>query len=83
MTIEFLQHLLKTNIMKKVFILFVLFFLSTFSVPAGNHVKEGFQDTCFSVAREWVISQEGEINLDNVGHLLELTEYLQTTGICD
>ena len=52
-------------------------------MPAGNHVKEGFQDTCFSVAREWVISQEGEINLDNVGHLLELTEYLQTTGICD
>jgi len=69
--------------MKKVFILFSLFFLSTLSVPAGNHINEDLRDTCFAVAREWVISQEGEINLDNVGHLLELTEYLQTTGICD
>ncbi len=40
--------------------------------------------SCFSVARDWVISQEGEINLENVGHVLELTEYLQNNStICE
>ena len=60
-----------------VFMLFVP--MSSYTL-ANNSVLAG--ETCFSIARNWVIQTEGEINLDNVGFVLELTEYLSTTGAC-
>ena len=41
------------------------------------------RESCFSIARSWVIEQEGEINLDNVGFVNDLTAYLRSTGTCD
>lgn len=61
--------------------LFLMLFASMSSnTTAANNTL--VKETCFSIARNWVIQTEGEINIDNVGYVLELTEYLNTTGTC-
>lgn len=71
------------EIMKNLLRLVTAFiFLVSFNTEAINTNIVLLRSSCFSMAREIVIAQDGEINLDNVGFVLELTEYLNTTGIC-
>jgi|GEM_PF-3490032 len=69
--------------MKKVISFIAVFMLFT-SMSTNNFVANNTltKDTCFPIARDWVIQTEGEINVDNVGYVLELTAYLNATGSC-
>lgn len=72
--------------MKKIFTLTAIFALALSSYVASAKTinqDEIVRESCFTMAREWVIQTEGEINLDNVGYVNDLTSYLRTTGVCD
>jgi hypothetical protein len=72
--------------MKKIFTLTAIFALAlpTYVASAKTiNQDEIVRESCFTMAREWVIQTEGEINLDNVGYVNDLTSYLRTTGVCD
>ncbi len=70
--------------MKKLLSFIAIFMLSaTINTNATNTKVSEERESCFSWAREFVIAMEGEINLDNVGFVNELTEYLGTTGLCN
>lgn len=67
------------------FIAVLLFFSVSFLTHANSIGNEDdlLRKSCFTLAREFTIMQEGEINIDNVQHVLDLTEYLRSIGACD
>jgi len=69
--------------MKKVLSFIAVFlFCASISTNASTSNNSPVTESCFSIARNWVIQTEGEINIDNVGFVLQLTEYLNSKGIC-
>jgi hypothetical protein len=73
-TIEFLQHLLKTNIMKKVFSIIALSAMTLSLSSFTNQDLLIFEaPTCFEGARALVIMTDGEINLSNHRRVLAYT----------
>ena len=70
--------------MKKVLsIASVIMLLLSTNISAANQAVEIVDKSCFQMANEIVVMTEGEVNIENMGFVLDLTRYLRSTGICD